>query len=723
MLDPACGSGNFLYVAMEHLKRLEGEIFVELEALGQTRPLNQVGVQQFLGIEVNPRASAIAEMVLRIGFLQWHFRNYGQQMPREPVLSQNRNIQTRDAVLAWKKTEFAKDANGSIKTLWDGESWREDPKTGQLVPDTSQTRVDYTYIDPMPAEWPKCDYIVGNPPFIGNKRMRNVLGDGYVAALHKAYPKMPKSCDFVMYWLEKAAELLSRDKIRRFGFITTNSITQVFNRKITEARLNDPETPLNVAFAIPDHPWVDSADGAGVRIAMTVMDKSGSPGSLWVVKEEKPTGEREVEVGFAKQTGKINSDLSIGCDVTQAKALMANADMSFMGVTTLGEGFKVTFAEAQNLGLGKIKGLEKIIRPYRNGNDINEKSRDLWIIDLFGHEIEEVKELYPEVYQRILTGVKPEREAKVNNTKDTQVYAQKWWLFAKPREKMRSAINNLNRYIVTTQVSKNRFFTFLDGSILPDNTLIVIGNEDAYILGILSSKIHKIWAAGAGSLLVFAPRYNNSLCFSPFPFPDATEAQKAEIRELGEKLDKFRKDRIAAHQDLTMTGLYNVLEADKAGRTLTDKERKIYAQGAIAVLKEIHERLDAAVARAYGRDADADEQSILANLVELNLARQQEEKRGLVRYLRPEYQSGEAKVNKPEEREVLAEPVKNKAKSAKAWPKDQTEQMNAMLEIINNLQAANLAINAGAIASQFEKAPLKAVKKNLAILQENGQVD
>ena len=198
VLDPACGSGNFLYVTLEHLKRLEGEVLNQLEALGQTQ--GQLGfegetvtLQQLRGIEINERAAALAELVLWIGYLQWHIRTFGNASVAEPVIHDYANIEHRDAVLAYDGQEPMRDAAGALVTRWDGRTFKVHPVTGEQVPDETALVPQWRYLNPRPAEWPQADFIVGNPPFIGNKRMRDALGDGYVEALRGAWPDVPES--------------------------------------------------------------------------------------------------------------------------------------------------------------------------------------------------------------------------------------------------------------------------------------------------------------------------------------------------------------------------------------------------------------------------------------------------------------------------------------------------------------------------------------------------
>ncbi|HMT58462.1 MAG TPA: class I SAM-dependent DNA methyltransferase, partial [Ottowia sp.] len=259
VLDPACGSANFLYVTLEHLKRLEGEVLNQLHELGHAQ--DQLGfegetvtLQQLLGIELNPRAAALAELVLWIGWLQWHIRARGNAAVAEPVVHDYRNIDCRDAVLAWDAQEPAHDAAGQPRTRWDGVTYKRHPVTGEPVPDEAAQVPQWRYLGARPAAWPRADFIVGNPPFIGAASMRAALGDGYVEALRAAWPEVPESSDFVMYWWQRAARQVAAGQARRMGLITTNSLRQTFNRRVVQAAL---AAGTHLEMAIADHPWVD----------------------------------------------------------------------------------------------------------------------------------------------------------------------------------------------------------------------------------------------------------------------------------------------------------------------------------------------------------------------------------------------------------------------------------------------------------------------------------
>lgn len=764
VLDPACGSANFLYVTLEHLKRLEGEVLNALDELGHRQTGLALGGERadavagetvdphnLLGIELNPRAAAIAEVVLWIGYLQWHFRTRGDVNPPIPVIRDFRNIENRDAVLAFDGIEPVLDAAGQPVTRWDGLTTKLSPATGEPVPDETSRMPVVRYVNPRKATWPAADFVVGNPPFIGNKRMRTALGDGYVEALRAAWPEMPESADLVMYWWHHAADLTRRGQLERFGLITTNSLRQAFNRRVIEPHLNDPKAPLSLAFAIPDHPWVDMTDGAAVRIAMSVGAPGSSTGILAKVISETAYDD-QVEVRLFERTGKVFADLNVGADVASAVPLRANGMLSNRGVIPHGAGMLVTEDRARELGLGVVPGLEKHIRSYRNGRDISQSNRRMLVIDMLGLTADEVRAHYPAVYQHLLETVKPERDQNPRAS-----VRDRWWIFGEPRKVMRAVHRGLERYIATIQTSKHHLFVFLDGEVLPDDKLIAIGLPDGFSLGVLSSKVHEAWALAAGSRLGVGndPVYNKSTCFECFPFPDTTSVDKfggpisyalvdsdgnegatrhageypsARISRLAEQLDAHRKRQQAQHEGLTLTGMYNVLEKLRSGEPLTPKERAMKDQGLVAVLRELHDELDAAVLEVYGWtdllpllriahgletpppggslvDAKrAFDDAVLERLVALNAQRAAEEANGQVRWLRPEFQA--PRGNAPEQALLGSDTPASKddeetqaaAIKPSAWPKAPLDQVRAVAEVISS---APVQLSSDDIAARF----------------------
>jgi hypothetical protein len=382
-----------------------------------------------------------------------------------------------------------------------------------------------------------------------------------------------------------------------------------------------------------------------------------------------------------------------------------------------GSGFIVSPAEAAFLSLGRISGLERHIRPYRNGRDLANKPRGVMVIDLFGLTAEEVRDKYPEVYQWVYTRVKPERD---HNPRESR--RKKWWIFGEPISTFRPALAGLPRYISTIETAKHRFFIFLPAEILPDNMLVNIASADAWHLGVLSSHIHVYWALSAGGTLEDRPRYNKSLCFDTFPFPAATPDQQTRIRELGEKLDAHRKARQALRPNLTMTGMYNVLEALRQGRALTDEEKIIHEDGLVSILRELHDALDAAVFDAYGWSADLSDEEILSRLVALNAERAAEEKDGTIRWLRPEYQAKSKEERKATQTAFdLAPDPQAAPKGAKQpWPSGMLEQIQAVREAADALRLAATPLTPEAVAERLTRAPRARVEEILRTLEGLG---
>jgi len=725
VLDPACGSGNFLYVALEHMKRLEGEVLEALHNLGETQQVLEhsgltVDPHQLLGLEINPRAAVIADLVLWIGYLQWHFRTRGDANPPIPVIKNFHNIKHQDALLTWKSKIPARDNDGSVITQWDGVTTKEHPTTGQQVPDETARITVYEYTEAKRAKWPEADFIVGNPPFIGGKDIRAEQGDGYVKILRKTYDEVPDSADFVMYWWQRAAELARASKVRRFGFITTNSLPQVFNRRVVEQNLNATKDPLSLIFAIPDHPWLNALSTeehaatrhAAVRIAMTVGEKGEHEGHLYRVISEGDTSAEGTNVELAEQTGKIFPDLRIGVDISGAQPLRSNEGLATRGVALHGAGFMVSDGIAKALGLGRIQGLERYILPYRNGRDITGHSRNLLVIDLHGLSIEQVRAQFPEVYQWVYDRVKPERE--MNNEPSRK---EKWWQFGRQHTELRAGLKGLDRYISTVETAKHRFFVFLSATIRPDNRLVNFAFQDASFLGVLSSSVHVTWTLSAGGTLEDRPVYNKTRCFDPFPFPDCSESQRQAIREIAERLDSHRKRQQQLHPELTLTEMYNVLEKLRTGEQLTTEDHEIYEMGLIGILRELHDELDKAVFAAYGWSADLTTEQILANIVALNAQRRAEEADGFVRWLRPEYQAPNAPAMQQALGGLIPVEAAPAARRKQPWPSTLTEQVRAIKDVLR----ATPNQTAQQIAAAFKPASRTRVQEILDTLTALGQ--
>ncbi len=736
VLDPACGTGNFLYVAMEHMKRLEGEVLDTLKDLGRHSSLFQaaevkgysVTPEQFLGIEVNPLAAAVARVVLWIGYLQWHFRTRGRTMPPEPVLKTGDNIVCRDAVLAWDgDPELVLDDQGKPVTRWDGESTKPHPVTGEQVPDESKRSPVYRYRNPCKAEWPQADFIVGNPPFLGNKRMRLGLGDGYVEVLRSTWDDVPDSADYVMYWWHKAAEIVRAGQARRFGLITTNSLTQSFNRKIVQNHM-EADPPLSLAFAVPDHPWVDSVEGAAVRISMTVGERGRNEGLLAWTVSERPSATDQADVELAERRGVITPGLSVGANLASISPLLANRGLACPGVQLSGQGFLVPRAERHRFSAETSRAM---LRRYITGRDLVQGMREAYVLDTFGIQEEELALQFPDAFQWLRDRVFPDRRENPRPK-----YREEWWLHAEARSSFRSALVGLTRMLVTCRTGRHRVFEFLPMEYLPETTVVILALDDAYALGVLSSSIHVGFSLAVGGTLEDRPRYQHRQTFVPFPFPVCGDEKKARIRDLAEYLDAHRKRQQALHPDLTLTGMYNVLAKLRSGEALTAKERVIHEQGLCSVLKQIHDDLDAAVFEAYGWPDTLTDEEILERLVALNHERAEEEKRGLVRWLRPDFQNPAGKAAEPaqpvavqgelfeaeEPDEGEAAPVAAPAAAASGpkppWPDSVPEQVQAVRSMLASMPAP---VTVEALAKRFARARKDRVRELLDTLVLLGQ--
>ena len=801
VLDPACGTANFLYVTLEHMKRLEAEVLELVTALGgdATFEMNEYKVrpEQFLGLEISHNAVAIAQLVLWIGYFQWQRKTTGKADTGDrPLLPKTQTIRQQDAVLAYDEKIPRRDpVSGEILTLWNGYTTKTHPVTGKEVPDESATIALFDYKNPRRAEWPQADYIVGNPPFIGNKRMRDALGDGYTESLRKAWKgAVPESADFVMFWWQKAAAEVVQGLCKRFGFITTNSIHQTFNRRVIEPflegrdgppgrpanekrmtkpkkspkdiSLDEPSSshslgpfgkrslPLHLAYAIADHPWVDSADGAAVRIAMTVAAPGKGEGILEKVITEQARADGENEVTLSRSGGVLAANLQIGADLTTTVPLKANLGLCQQGVKLVGDGFIVEAKEREN-----FSPASKAIFPYVSARDLLQLPRQAHIIDFFGFSDSEAAQVDPSAYQKVLTEVKPLRDQNRERSR-----RERWWLFGRSNEKMRNSIVGLRRFICIPQVSKFRIFCFVDAPTVVDASLYCVASDDPYLLAVLQTQIHVVWSLATGGTLEDRPTYTNSSCFDPFPFPALEEGElKQRIRDLGERLDTHRKRQQEQHPGLTLTGIYNVLEKLRSGEPLTAKEKQIHDQGLVTVLRQIHDELDASVLEAYGwsdlrrrakeaphscgasecefiekREAlpndvpftppqecgGSFEDELLTRLVALNHERAAEEKRGLIRYLRPDYQNPNAAKAPSEEQATLPGTEASSSHpqatiqdpQSPAWPERLPDQVAILRKLIGSYEK-NVAPDAESLSAHFGRKNKKRTEQIEGILE------
>ncbi|HEY9707294.1 MAG TPA: DNA methyltransferase, partial [Oculatellaceae cyanobacterium] len=634
-------------------------------------------------------------------------------------------------------------------TRWGGRMMKH-PVTGEDVPDPTDQIPIYRYINPRAAEWQEADYVVSNPPFLGKLHMLSRLNEGYIQALREVYQgKVPDGADFVMHWWYRAAQLVADKKLSRFGLITTKSISQTFNCKVVSNVLT-ARNPISIIFAIPNHPWVDTIDAAAVRIAMTAAEFGEKSGILRKVISEEKIGE-EINIQLTIEKGQIYEDLRVGANLTYSMSLKSNSLIASTGLLLGSRGFVLTVEEAEKFQ--KSQPSERsIIFPLRNGEDLTEHTRKVFVIDTHAWSESELMSQAPEIYQCLREKVYPERQT--NRDKRLRTY---WWLFRRSNERVRSSISGLARYIATSETAKHRTFIFLEKEIRPEHKLVVIGSDDAFLLGVLSSSIHVKWALAAGGNRGVGndPVYVKTKCFDKFPFPDPTPEQKQKIRDLGERLDAHRKQVQAQHPDVTITGMYNLLEKMRAGEPFTDKDREYNDKALVSTLKQIHDELDAAVFEAYGwldppqpplergeknssessnstRESNQSEppfsrgaggisdDEILERLVALNAERAEEERNGLIRWLRPDYQAPNQVAVQPviegitTEEEIAITPVEQQT-----WPKKFKEQLAAIRDL---LRTSGSEWTLEQIVAQFKGATRskKAITECLESLEELG---
>ncbi len=550
VLDPACGSGNFLYVALKRLLDLWKEVSLFAAASGVAGLLPYtVGPQQLYGVELNVYAHELASVVVWIGYIQWlHDNGFG--IPEDLILKPLHNIQHMDALLTH-----------------DDEGRATEPV------------------------WPEADVVIGNPPFLGGKRLRSELGDTYVDTLFALYRgRVPHEADLVCYFFERARALINTGRERRAGLLATQGIRGGANRKVLERIKGTGD----IFVAWSDRPWV--LDGATVHVSIVGFDNG--------------TEEGRVLDGAPVTT--INPDLSGRSDLTTARRLPENAGIAFMGDTKggpfdiPGDTARVMLAAPVNPN-GRSNG--DVVRPWINSLDVTRRPRDMWIVDFGVSMPEAVAALYEAPYEHVRRHVKPMREGNKRAS-----YRDLWWIHAEPRPAMRAALVGLSRCVTTPSVSKHRIFAWLRSEILPDHQVFVFARDDDYFFGVLHSRVHELWARGTGTQLREAEsgfRYTPTSTFDTFPFPWvpgkelADDARVAAIADAARNLVALR-DRWLNPPDAS--------EATLRERTLTNLYNERPTWLALA-----HDRLDSAVLDAYDWPRDLGDEEILGRLLVLNL--------------------------------------------------------------------------------------------------------
>ncbi len=578
VLDPACGSGNFLYVTLQRLKDLEKEALLwGREMLKLTQELPGVGPQVVLGIEINPYAAELARVSIWIGEIQWMLAN-GFGSLTNPILRPLENVECRDAILV----------------RMDGER-------------------------PRAADWPDAEFIVGNPPFLGGKKLRSDLGDAYVDALFEAWHgRGPQEADFVCYWHETARELIAAGRVKRAGLLGTNSVRGGANRQVLE-RIKDTG---DIFMAWSDEPWV--VEGAAVRVSIVGQDDGTEADRLL-------DGESILA---------INADLTAGLDLSRARRLDENSGVAFQGPVKVGH-FDIAEARARKmLGQPNPHGRDNsdVLRPWLNGSDITQRARRMWIIEFPETLSQREAAFYEAPFEYVKSEVRPTRLKNRDPQRKTH-----WWRLGRSGSDLRSAVAGRGRFIVTPRVAKHRLFVWVCEETLPGSAAVGIAREDDYTFGVLHSRVHELWSLRLGTWLGKGndPRYTPTTTFETFPFPwplntpdhDLTPAQAADrnaigaaARELQERRERWLNPPelarmapdVLPHLPPRPVALNEVAAKQLARRTLTN----LY-NARPAWLDLLHRDLDRAVLAAYRWPADLSDDEILRRLLALNLERAQ----------------------------------------------------------------------------------------------------
>ena len=532
VLDPACGSGNFLFLGLKALKDIEHKSHLDAAAMGLDRQADLVtGPHNVLGIELNEYAAELARVTVWIGELQWRIE-HGYEFKTNPVLEPLDHIECRDALITFKPVRpelntvrpelveglGADSAAGARQHLGphEPEVPKSTPNAALPLPrsDLRAQRMDReegsdrdfaqqnSGSDPSSlvateAPWPKASVVIGNPPFLGGSKKRRELGDDYFEELATVFKdRVPAGADLVCYWFDKARLQIANAGLGAAGLVSTQSIRAGSNRKVLEAIATDTK----IFDAWSDESWVN--EGAAVRVSLICFGW-GAAACLDGIN---------VDV--------INADLTsdAGADMTSAKLLFENAKVGFEGTKKYGD-FDIPGELARQWLMQPNphgQSNAEVVKPWRNGQDLTKRPSDTWIID-FGTDMAEVDaSLYEAPFTHTLQKVKPER-LKVRRERTVRL----WWLHEEARVSLRRSVSALHRYLATPRVSKYRFFVFLDGCVLPDTRLNIITRADDSTFGVLSSRIHEVWSLAQASMHGVGndPTYNAKSCFETFPFP------------------------------------------------------------------------------------------------------------------------------------------------------------------------------------------------------------
>lgn len=581
VLDPACGSGNFLYLALVELKNVERRVAIEGELLGFPRSFPAIGPEALFGIEINAYAAELARVSVWIGEIQW-MRRSGFDIGRKPILKPLDTIRCQNAIIAEDGTAI---------------------------------------------EWPPANVIVGNPPYLGAKLMKRRLGVPMTDAIRALYDgKLPGFTDLVCYWFENARAMIEAGLVERAGLVATNSIRK--NTNLTVMHRIAGTTRIFEAWS--EEQW--TVDGAAVDVSLVCFGNAGDdPARL--------NGEPVTAINPDLTAG-LNLTSARALPENRNGAFLGIQKSGPFDVP--GKVARAWMAEPANPN-GRTNA--EILKPYWNGDDLTGRPRDMWFIDLPLGLSKAEAALYAAPFRHIATTPDEDGKTIQELRKESGSLSDNypWWQPWRPRPEMRARIERLRRYIVTAETAQYRLFVWLSYPVLPDKNLIVIPREDDLMFGLLHSRFHAAWAVRKGSDLEDRPRYTHTTTFATFPFPagmtpDVEPAQgralpaAAAIETAAARLDELRNgwlypaDLVLRSPEVRSGFPDRLLPRDEAAaRTLVRRTLTALYNDAPEWLTEAHRALDEAVAAAYGWPAGITNEDALSNLLDLNLSRSSSE--------------------------------------------------------------------------------------------------
>jgi hypothetical protein len=519
VLDPACGSGNFLFLGLKALKDIEHKSHLDAAAMGLDRQADLVtGPHNVLGIELNEYAAELARVTVWIGELQWRIE-HGYDFKTNPVLEPLDHIECRDALLSFiaggtgsgaragpmPGPHASKGAAKSAPTsappthqnlMEGGEDAGAAPAISMRACGTGAIARRFA----TEAPWPKASVVIGNPPFLGDRKMIRELGEDYTFALRKAYEgRLPGGADLVCYWFEKARKAIETNGLGVAGLVSTNSIRGGANRKVLDAIC---ET-TRIFEAWSDEGWVN--EGAAVRVSLVAFGHATQAAQLDGV------GVDAIAADLSPQKAGDATDLTTATKLTQ------NANASFIGTQKNGP-FDVSGELARQwLAQPNPNGLSSatVLRPFVNGIGVTRRPEDVWVID-FDKMSEADASLFEHPFAHAIREVKPTR---MDLRRDW--HRLHWWCHGDPRPAMKLAMTSIARVIVSPRVSKHRVFAWFSSQVLPDSAVVAIARADDTNFGILHSRFHELWSLRMCTWLGVGndPRYTPTTCFETFPFP------------------------------------------------------------------------------------------------------------------------------------------------------------------------------------------------------------